>query len=98
MKKKYSAQQREELLLECKNSGLSAAEWCKQNDIPYQTLAYWRQTIKAGQTKDPFVEILDKPTIQHNHLEVRYANAVIRLNLSSEGALRLLLKVLRSLE
>lgn len=98
MKKKYSAQQREELLSACKNSGMGAVKWCRANKIPYQTLAHWRKTIKTAQKKSSFVEIVDKPILQHNHLEVRYANAVIRLNLSSEGALRLLLKVLRSLE
>lgn len=98
MKKKYSAQQRDKLLREWEASGLSAPEWCKKKKIPYQTLVHWRKTIKTGRHQPSFVEIVDQPKIQQDSLEVLYGKATIRLNLNSEAALQLLLKVLRSLD
>lgn len=99
MKKKYSAEQREQLLLEWKASGMSAPKWCRKMRIPYQTLAHWRQTISSSPTTPSFIEVVDKPSnLSQGYLEVFYANARIRLNFSSEETVRAFLKVLRSLE
>ena len=38
-------------IVECKNSGLTVAQWCKQNQIGIKTYYYWQPKVWERETK-----------------------------------------------
>lgn len=54
MRKRFTQQEKFNMIMECRNSGLSDYMWCKQNDIPISTFYYWiSQLRKAGSELPP---------------------------------------------
>lgn len=46
MKSKYSIQEKFELIMECRNSGLSDYQWCKKNGVSPSTFYGWVMQVK----------------------------------------------------
>ena len=47
-KRKFSsAQQRYDLVMECRKSGLSDSAWCRQKGIPQSTFYHWVEALRA---------------------------------------------------
>ena len=46
MRSKFIKQQKFDMVMECRNSGLSDYMWCKQNDIQNRTLYSWVKQLK----------------------------------------------------
>ena len=47
-KRKFlSAQERYDLVMECRKSGLSDSAWCKQKGIPQSTFYHWVEALRA---------------------------------------------------
>ena len=46
MKSRYSIQERFDMIMECRNSGLSDYQWCKHHDIKSSTFYGWIKQVK----------------------------------------------------
>lgn len=48
MRRKYSVEQKNEILRDLEKSGLSAAEYCRRKDLCYSSLRRWNRDLKSG--------------------------------------------------
>jgi len=46
MSSKYSLQQKLDMIMECRSSGLTDHQWCEQNNIGDSTFYYWINQLK----------------------------------------------------
>ncbi|MBK9934121.1 MAG: transposase [Cytophagaceae bacterium] len=69
----------QEILQEIEQSGLSIAQYCKDNDIKPHTVRYWKQKLVKQKTSG-FVKI--SPGVPSQAMEIIYPSGV-RLKLSS---------------
>jgi hypothetical protein len=73
-----------ERVLEWKASGKSAAVWCKENNIPYNTLIGWKNRFlnpnrnPCSTPSNGFVELKDKPPL-NSGIVLEYKDAKIRI-------------------
>ena len=61
-----------------KNSGLSAASWCRENGVVYSKFLYWRERI-AQQTAERFVELEDSHRTEGGSIELEVMGMTVRL-------------------
>jgi hypothetical protein len=59
-------QQWKEIILKQRGSGLSAARWCRQNNIVTHAFFYWQDKLfpKAALDRSAFTEIPDKKKVK----------------------------------
>ena len=48
MRSRYTKQQKFDLIMECRNSGLSDYQWCKANHVSSSTFYGWTQQLKKA--------------------------------------------------
>jgi hypothetical protein len=57
-KSQYSTTDRSRLIEACENSGLSRAEWCRRNKIPYNRFVWWlKSRPESAESERRFVQI-----------------------------------------
>lgn len=68
------------LINECRQSGMTDADWCRENDIAVSTFYNWvSRCRKAAADQIPAVYISDKLTILHgqsDHLSRRFRSLI----------------------
>ena len=53
MRSRYTKQQKFDLIMECRNSGLSDYQWCKANHVSSSTFYGWTQQLKKSGVQLP---------------------------------------------
>lgn len=59
MRSRYTKQQKFDLIMECRSSGLSDYQWCKANHISSSTFYGWTQQVKEAGFRLPECEGID---------------------------------------
>jgi len=63
-KSQNSTADRSRLIDACENSGLTRAEWCRRNKIPYNRYVWWlRSTPESKHGEKKFVQIQTPPVV-----------------------------------
>ena len=84
-------------------SGKSMNAWCRENNVTYHLLLYWREKIqgkrtltpKAGWSIQSFTELKDKPQAASG-IDIEYAGFSIRIaKRFDEGTLKRCLSTMR---
>jgi hypothetical protein len=79
-----------------KDSGLSGAAWCRENDVVYSQFLYRKERV-AQQTPESFVELRD-PQSDESGIEIEIQGIVVRLAKDFDAqALLCCLKLLRTM-
>jgi len=90
------AAQRAQLLAAFDRSGLSAAEFARQQRVHYTTFCAWRRQRDQVKASPPFVEVELAPPAQPAELVLEVG--VARLRLGSEAQLSLAARLLQILQ
>jgi len=89
------AARRSQLLAAFDRSGLSAADFARQQGVPYTTFCGWRQRRDRGQASPAFVQVELDPSAPPSELLIEVGAA--RLRVGSEAQLPLAAGLLRLL-
>ena len=68
-----------------KNSGLSAASWCREEGVVYSQFLYWREQI-AQASREPFVELQDSHRTEGGSIELEVMGVTVRLATGFDSA------------
>jgi hypothetical protein len=87
-----SKQKWSEIIENQKSSSKTAREWCKDQEISYQSFIHWRKRLsQCEEKKTPFIEMAEESTWIEIHLE----GATIRITKNFDrGALLFCLRLL----
>ena len=75
------------VLEEIENSGMSIAQYCRENGLKQHTVRYWKQKRKTIQNASGGFVRVNTPTIEKSAVEIIYPNGV-RLKLSSTYSIK----------
>lgn len=64
-KRQYNLKYWAPIIKECKNSGLTAKEWCRSNDIDPQKFYYWQRQLTEEITSSLVPTSQSKPKVQN---------------------------------
>ncbi len=92
-RRRYTATERERLLTEFDRSGLSAAAFARERQLPYATLCHWRhQRARGKPVAFAQVEIVPPPVVEPLVIEF---GSLVRLRLSSPAQVELAAHLLK---
>jgi transposase len=92
--RRWSEDERREVLAAFADSGLSLWAFARAADVPYTTLAHWRRVRNSAPRLVP-VEVEQPPEPQRAGLEVVFGDVVVRVGAETDDAL--LVRVVRAL-
>jgi transposase-like protein len=84
--RRWSGEERRQLLAAQEESGLSLWAFARESGIPYTTLAHWKRSVAGGPRLVP-VEVVQEAEPRHAVLEVVVGGVVVRVPRDAEEAL-----------
>lgn len=94
----YRLQQWSQMIQQCRESGLSNREYCRQNGISEKTFYYWLRKLRSIVTADDvprLVELRDQAPAE-DMIHIRFRNA--EMTLPADTDVDAITAVLRSLQ
>ncbi|HEX3021913.1 MAG TPA: transposase [Lachnospiraceae bacterium] len=78
--KHYSDDEKKRLIIECRQSGLSDYQWCRQNGINNSTFYYWIKKLRDMACQEALIEAIPRHQVKPDRHEV------VRVNILSKDA------------
>ena len=77
----YRAQQWAMVVQECRSSGLTSREYCRQRGISEKSFYYWLRKFRGqmAEAAGPQIVQLESPVISTDMLQIQYRGAELRL-------------------
>ena len=96
----YRAQQWAMVVQECRSSGLTNREYCRQRGISEKSFYYWLRKFRGqmAEAAGPQIVQLESPVISTDMLQIQYRGAELRLPAGVDmDAVSVLLRAIQSL-
>ena len=96
----YRAQHWAMVIQECRNSGLSNREYCRQRGIAEKSFYYWLRKLRSqmAEASVPQLVQLDPPVVSNDMLQIQYRGAELKLPVGVDmDAVAAILRSLQSL-
>ena len=96
----YRAQQWAMVVQECRSSGLTNREYCRQRGISEKSFYYWLRKFRGqmAEAAGPQIVQLESPVISTDMLQIQYRGAELRLPAGVDmDAVSALLRAIQSL-
>ena len=96
----YRAQQWAMVVQECRSSGLTNREYCRQRGISEKSFYYWLRKFRGqmAEAAGPQIVQLESPVISTDMLQIQYRGAELRLPAGVDmDAVSVLLRSIQSL-
>ena len=96
----YRAQQWAMVVQECRSSGLTNREYCRQRGISEKSFYYWLRKFRGqmAEAAGPQIVQLESPVISTDMLQIQYRGAELRLPAGVDmNAVSALLRSIQSL-
>ena len=96
----YRAQQWAMVVQECRSSGLTNREYCRQRGISEKSFYYWLRKFRGqmAEAAGPQIVQLESPVISTDMLQIQYRGAELRLPAGVDmNAVSALLRAIQSL-
>ena len=96
----YRAQQWAMVVQECRSSGMTNREYCRQRGISEKSFYYWLRKFRGqmAEAAGPQIVQLESPVISTDMLQIQYRGAELRLPAGVDmDAVSVLLRAIQSL-
>ena len=96
----YRAQQWAIVVQECRSSGMTNREYCRQRGISEKSFYYWLRKFRGqmAEAAGPQIVQLESPVISTDMLQIQYRGAELRLPAGVDmDAVSVLLRAIQSL-
>lgn len=98
VREEYRLQQWGQIVQQCRESGMSNRDFCRQNGITEKTYYYWLRKLRmAGASKDsPQLVELERPDSARERIHIRFRDAEMTLPAGADADA--ITAILRSLQ